>query len=74
MASWSARAVGVCCARAPLLALLSSSVVLASPPAAAQSATALDRLTLAPAGDALFSLPSAGVTGGARPSGEVVLS
>lgn len=71
MASWSARA------RAPLLAFLASPVLLAllfAAPAAAQSATALDRLTLAPAGDALFSLPSADVTGGAKPAAGVALS
>lgn len=65
MACWSARVI------APLLA---SPLFMAVWPAAAQEATALDRLTPAPAGDALFSVPTADVSGGVRPAVGLALS
>ncbi|WP_437929541.1 OmpA family protein [Sorangium sp. So ce291] len=61
MAYWSARVL------APLLAspLLAAAF---SMPAAAQEATALDRLAPAPAGDGLSTVPSAVVSGDLRPA------
>ncbi|WP_437308960.1 OmpA family protein [Sorangium sp. So ce388] len=61
MAYWSARVM------APLLAspLLAAAF---SMPAAAQEATALDRLAPAPAGDGLSTVPSAVVSGDLRPA------
>ncbi|WP_437534070.1 OmpA family protein [Sorangium sp. So ce726] len=63
MAYWSARVI------APLLASpLLVAAATASMPAAAQEATALDRLAPAPAGDGLSTVPSAGVSGELRPA------
>lgn len=63
MAYWSARVI------APLLASpLLVAAATASMPAAAQEATALDRLAPAPAGDGLSTVPSASVSGELRPA------
>ncbi|WP_437969481.1 OmpA family protein [Sorangium sp. So ce260] len=69
MAYWSARVI------APLLASpLLVAAASASMPAAAQEATALDRLTPAPAGDGLSTVPSAGVSGELRPAVGLLIS
>ncbi|WP_437591722.1 OmpA family protein [Sorangium sp. So ce1000] len=69
MAYWSARVI------APLLASpLLVAAASASMPAAAQEATALDRLAPAPAGDGLSTVPSAGVSGELRPAVGLLLS
>src|SRR5689334_3894350 len=69
MAYWSARGI------APLLASpLLVAAVVASMPAAAQEATALDRLAPAPAGDGLSTVPSAGVSGELRTAVGLLLS
>ncbi|WP_437735775.1 OmpA family protein [Sorangium sp. So ce1335] len=62
MAYWSARVI------APLLASPLLVAASFSMPAAAQEATALDRLAPAPAGDGLSTVPSAGVSGDLRPA------
>jgi OmpA-OmpF porin, OOP family len=56
------------------LALAVAALSLSAREAGAQQATALDRFEPAPAGDALFSLPDAGVRGGAKPAFGLVLS
>ncbi|MGK3996261.1 OmpA family protein [Sorangium sp. So ce1024] len=62
MAYWSARVT------APLLASPLLVAASFSMQAAAQEATALDRLAPAPAGDGLSTVPSAGVSGDLRPA------
>ncbi|WP_437782855.1 OmpA family protein [Sorangium sp. So ce1097] len=62
MAYWSARVM------APLLASPLLVAASFSMQAAAQEATALDRLAPAPAGDGLSTVPSAGVSGDLRPA------
>ncbi|WP_438027884.1 OmpA family protein [Sorangium sp. So ce233] len=68
MAYWSARVI------APLLASPLLVAASFSMPAAAQEATALDRLAPAPAGDGLSTVPSAGVSGDLRPAVGLLLS
>ncbi|WP_433934612.1 OmpA family protein [Sorangium cellulosum] len=68
MAYWSARVM------APLLASPLLVAASFSMPAAAQEATALDRLAPAPAGDGLTTVPSAGVSGELRPAVGLLLS
>ncbi|WP_437289572.1 OmpA family protein [Sorangium sp. So ce406] len=68
MAYWSARVI------APLLASPLLVAASFSRPAAAQEATALDRLAPAPAGDGLSTVPSAGVSGELRPAVGLLLS